>query len=194
MPNVLFGTRSHVPTEKRPNGVLVYMNTAAGNDALAWLDENGNSVTESQFAILKAAECTPDTEPLPRMDNHHALVEKGVDLIIQENRSVGGQLGRRSGARYRTYTRLQAYYEAQRGSLFEHPALDKVLADLYRYPLYQSATDILNRKLKNGVADRELAELCVALREDDRFCIIHEEKRQREPKVICSMGLVEGGS
>ena len=45
-------------SEGKPNGVLVYLRTAEGNDALAWVDKNGNSVTESQFAILKAAECS----------------------------------------------------------------------------------------------------------------------------------------
>ena len=46
--------------------MLVYVRTAEGNDALAWVDRDGQSVTESQFAILKAAECTPDTPALPR--------------------------------------------------------------------------------------------------------------------------------
>ena len=60
MSNVVYGTRQHTASEGKPNGVLVYMQTAQGNDALAWVDEQGNSVTESQFAILKAAECAPE--------------------------------------------------------------------------------------------------------------------------------------
>lgn len=46
--------------------VLLYVRTAEGTDALAWIDRNGRSVTESQLAILKVAECAPDTPALPR--------------------------------------------------------------------------------------------------------------------------------
>ena len=53
MPNVVYSTRPHKPTIDQPEGVLVYLRTAEGNDALAWIDEKGSSVTESQFTILK---------------------------------------------------------------------------------------------------------------------------------------------
>ncbi|MFH0340725.1 MAG: hypothetical protein ACHBNF_01070 [Chromatiales bacterium] len=29
----------------------------------------------------------------------------------------------------------------------------------------------------------------MALRDDDRLCIIHEEERPNEPRIICSLGL-----
>jgi SNF2 family DNA or RNA helicase len=38
MPAVVFATKSHEPKEKEPAGVLVYLKTADGNDALAWID------------------------------------------------------------------------------------------------------------------------------------------------------------
>ncbi|CAN5667000.1 hypothetical protein BH24DEI1_BH24DEI1_19770 [soil metagenome] len=50
----------------------------------------------------------------------------------------------------------------------------------------------MNRKLRSGANDRELAELVIALREDDRLCIVHEEDQAREPTIVCSMGLVGG--
>jgi hypothetical protein len=53
MPPVVFATRQHQPTESEPSGVLVYLRTAEGNDALAWMNGRGESVTESQLAILK---------------------------------------------------------------------------------------------------------------------------------------------
>jgi hypothetical protein len=31
----------------------------------------------------------------------------------------------------------------------------------------------------------------MALRDDDRLCIIHEEEQTQEPQIICSMGLAE---
>jgi superfamily II DNA/RNA helicase len=62
---------------RRPNGVLVYMRTAQGNDALAWIDEAGKPVTQSQLTILKAAACSAATEALPRTEHHHTLTSAG---------------------------------------------------------------------------------------------------------------------
>src|SRR4030043_2155424 len=111
------------------------MKTADGNDALAWIDKEGKSVTESQFTILKIAECTPSTLAVPRDEKHHQLVQKGVELIIEEEKSVGGQLGRPSGARFRTYERLKRYAEEIKGTLFESADLLKTIDEIYRYPL-----------------------------------------------------------
>jgi superfamily II DNA or RNA helicase len=193
LPAVVYSTRPHKPSDKAPEGVLVYIRTGEGNDALAWVDREGKAVTESQLAILKAAECSPNTPALTRLENHHDLVRKGVDLIVEEERSVGGQLGRPSGARFRTYERLKRYAETIKGTLFDSPEVRKAVEDIYRYPLRQMAIDMLNRQLKSGVADQQLAELVTALREDGRLCIIEEEEQVQEPKIICSMGLRSGG-
>ena len=132
---VVFSTRAHTPTDKAPDGVLVYMKTAEDNDALAWVDKDGNSVTESQLAILEAAACKPDTPALPRQEKHHELVRKGVELIIEEEKTVGGQLGRPSGARFRTYERLKRYADEIKGTLFDSQELHKAIDEIYRYPL-----------------------------------------------------------
>jgi SNF2 family DNA or RNA helicase len=173
-----------------PEGVLVYLRTAEGNDSLAWIDSQGNSVTESQYAILRAAECSADTPALPRQEKHHELVLKGVKQIVAEEKSVGGQLGRPSGARFRSYERLKRYTEEVKGTLFDTPALHKTIDEIYRYPLRQTSTDTLNRQLRSGISDQSLAELAMGLREDDRLCLIHEEEQNFEPRIICSMGLV----
>jgi hypothetical protein len=56
--------------------------------------------------------------------------------------------------------------------------------------LFQTATDILNRQLKSGITNEKLAELVTALRDEGRLCIVRDqEERDREPRVICSMGL-----
>ena len=194
MPDVVYGTKPHNAGPTQPGGVLVYMRTAEGNDALAWVDEHGESVTESQFAVLRAAACGPDTPALPRRDDHHELVAAGVKLMAEENRSVGGQLGRPSGARYKTYDRLKRFLEETKGSLYENefPELTGALEDIYKHPLYSSATDTLNRKFKAGIGDRELARLVTGLRNDDRLCIVHDENKPREPKIVCSLGLIAG--
>jgi superfamily II DNA or RNA helicase len=190
---MVYSTKAYQPKEGKPPGVLVYVRTAEGNDALAWVDNDGKSVTESQFEILRAAECQPETPALPRMDQHHLLVRKGVEKIVAEEKTVGGQLGRPSGARFRTYERLKRYAEMVKGTLFDTPQLNKAIEDIYRYPLRQSATDTLNRQLRSGISDDKLADLVMALRDDDRLCIIHEEDQTQEPQIICSLGLSESG-
>ena len=97
------------------------MRTVDGNDALAYVDREGRSITESQIEILSAAECRPDTPAQPHHESHHWLVAEGVKHIVREEKRVGGQLGRPSGARFRTYTRLKAYADGIKGQLFDVP-------------------------------------------------------------------------
>lgn len=189
MPNVVYSTRRHKPTADQPEGALVYLKTADGHDALAWIDKNGKSVTESQFTILRTAECAPDTPAVERHDGHHEMVAKGVKLIVETENSVGGQLGRASSARSRTYERLKAYAEDIKNTVFASPELNKAIEDIYKYPLLPSATDTLNRQLKTGVDDPALAELVIALRRDARLCRVADDEKSAEPQVICSLGL-----
>jgi hypothetical protein len=187
---VVLSARSYSPTENAPEGVLVYMKTPVDNDALVWVDKDGNSVTESQLAVLEAAACDPDTPALPHHERHHELVRKGVELIIQEEKSVGGQLGRPSGARFRTYERLKRYADEVKGTLFESHELLKAIDDIYRYPLRQAAVDALNRQLRSGISDQNLAQLVMALRDEGRLCVIEQEEQPQEPRIICSLGLI----
>ena len=191
MPNVVYSTRAHTPTQSSPEGVLLYMKTTEGNDSLAWVDRNGNSVTQSQIAVLRAAACEESTPAIPKDEQHHELVKKGAELIAQEEKNAGGQLGRPSGARFRTYERLKSYVQHMKGTLFVTEELLKAIDDIYRYPLRQSAIDSLNRQHRSGISDRSLAELVVALRTDDRLCIVNEEAEKREPQIICSLGLFQ---
>ncbi len=191
LPMVAYATKPHVPQDESPNGVLVYMKTPGGNDALAWMDTHGVSVTESQFTILRAAECKEATPAVPRQAGHHELVKNAVDLIVEEENTTGGQLGRPSGARFRTYERLKFYAEKIKGTLFESPALNRVIEDVYRYPLRQLAVDMLNRQLRAGINDEDLATLVISLKEDGRLCLIHEDDYAKEPRIICSLGLAQ---
>jgi superfamily II DNA or RNA helicase len=193
LPPVVYSTKAHKPAEKEPPGVLVYMKTPEGNDALAWMNDKGESVTESQYQILRMAECPPETRALTRQSNHHELVKKAVELIVTEEKTVGGQLGRPSGARFRTYERLKRYEGGVKGTLFESPELAKVIEEIYRYPLRQTATDTLNRQLRSGISDQDLAALVIALRQEERLCLIHEEEQAQEPRIICSLGLAKKG-
>ena len=190
MPPVVYSTRALMPKSTKPEGALVYMRTGEGNDALAWINSDGESVTESQFEVLRAAKCRPGADAIPRHENHHDLVSKGVELLIEEERQVGGQLGRPSGARFRTYERLKDYAREVEGTLFESRDLLRAINDIYRYPVRQATIDTLNRQLRSGISNMALAELVIALRDEDRLCIIHDDtEKAYEPKIICSMGL-----
>ena len=190
MPSVVYSSKAWEAQSDRPEGALVYMHTQQDYDALAWIDRAGKSVTESQFEILRAAECAPSTPALPRHENHHDLVRKSAEQIAREEKQVGGQLGRPSGARFRAYERLKNHAERIKNTLFDTVTLNRAIDDIYRYPLRQAAVDTLNRQLRSGISDEDLADLVVELREEDRLCIVHEEDKPQEPRIICSMGLV----
>ena len=127
LPNVVFSTKALSAVPPKPagaagpqpaSGVMVYVRTADGNDALAWVDEEGRTVTESQHEILRAAACEPDTPTLPRLSNHHPLVQKAVAGIQTEQITTGGQLGKPSSARRRVYERLKDYAAQVKDTLF----------------------------------------------------------------------------
>ncbi len=189
MPNVVYSSRSYSPTSVAPEGVLLYMKTTEGNDSLIWVDRQGNSVTQSQLAILKAAACEPHTKAIAKDKQHHELVKKGALLIAEDEKNGGGQLGRPSGARFRTYERLKRYAQQMQGTASEE--LLKAIEDIYRYPLRQSAVDNLNRQMRSEIDDQQLSDLVISLRANDRLCIVNEESQKQEPQIICSLGLFE---
>ena len=191
--NVSYSTRSHTPEITKPEGVLLYVRTAEGNDALAYVDRNGYSVTQSQLAILKLAACEPNTPAIPRDANHHELVRQAAIMLVKEEKSTGGQLGSVKGARYRTYERLKRYldHELERNPLLVPTDLDKAIDEIYRYPLRQSAINTLSSRFKDGIDDQQLADLVLALRTDHLLCIISEEEHEQEPQIICSMGIFQ---
>ncbi|WKZ44922.1 MAG: helicase-related protein [Anaerolineales bacterium] len=192
MSPVSYATKSHLVNAKEPQGAIVYLRTAEGNDALTWIDTNGNLVTDSQYAILKAAECAPNTPPRPRQENHHELVRIGVENVVKDEKSFGGNLGRPSGARSRTYVRLQNFIAKNQGTYWVTQDLIKAVDDIYKYPLRESAREALSRQLRAGIEDQQLAELVVSLRGEDRLSIIEQDEIEdtREPQIICSLGIV----
>lgn len=187
-----FETANHplLPEEAASGGSLVYVKSPEGNDALAWMGQGNESITESQFTILKAAECVPDTPALPRDTNHHVRVAAGVSLLAEREKRIGGGLGKPSGPRARTYERLKRYADFVNDSLFKDAELYRVLDEIYQRPLLESAADIIMRLLKSGIADTDLADTVKSLGEEGRLCVSEDEIEAREPKIICSLGLI----
>lgn len=192
LPSVVYATKPHEPSESRPDGVLVYARTSERTNALAWLNQKGEAISESQYAILKAAACDPDTPALPRQERHHELVRKAVELIANEEKQAGGQLGRPSGARFRVYERMKRFVDDVKVDqpLFPVKDLERAIGDIYGNPLRPLAVDILNRLLKAGITDEDLAHRVLELRAEGRLCILSgDEENQQETQIICSMGL-----
>ena len=190
MPNVVYATKQNSDV-KEHEGVVVYSRTADDNDVLVWVNKNGEIITQSQIAILKAVQCTKDTEPHQKISEHHKLVEKGLGFIKEIEFNTGGQLGKQSSVRYRIYHCLKRFYEDNKNTLFVTEATKRVIDDIYKYPLKETAKEIIGRQLKAGATDDQLANLAVSLREEDRLCIISDEDNaKREPQIICSMGLI----
>ena len=193
LPDVVFSTRAHQASMHAPEGVLLYMRTSDGNDALAWMNRNGESVTQSQLAILRAAACERTTPALPLPADQHDLVKSGVEHILsEETHGSSGQLGSPSGARLRTYERLKQFADQQQNMLFkyEHLAeLEQAIGTIYRYPLLETARDTLNRQIRSGISHLDLADLVVKLYQENLLCHIQEEDEPQEPRIICSLGL-----
>lgn len=171
-------------------GALVYVKSPEGNDHLAWVGANGKVVTESQFAVLRAAECAPGTPPLPRLENHHDLVANGLHLATAQDKAVGGGLGRPSSPRRRTYERLKFYADEQAKTLFKDDELERAINDIHQRPLLETSSDLLNRLMRSGVNEEELAGAVKSLREEGRLTYAEDDATLREPRVVCSMGLI----
>jgi hypothetical protein len=196
LPDVVFATKMHAPDPERPDftppGVLTYIRTAQDHDAMLWIDERKQAVSESPVRVLRAAACSADTPALPRRKDHHELVSAATRIVQEEHRSTqAGQLGNRRGARYRTYERLQDYLRRREGDLFLTDQVRVAVQAIYDHPLTTEAVDKLNRQLRTDISDDDLAQLVTTLHRDDRLVVsgIHDTE-MKQLRILCSVGLV----
>ena len=127
---------------------------------------------------------------MPRLENHHELVADGLQLAVSQDKAVGGGLGRPSSPRRRAYERLKPYATEQMKTLFRDEELERALDDMYQRPLLETAADLLNRLMRSGVNEEELAGAVKSLREEGRLTYAEDDASLREPRVVCSMGLI----
>ena len=189
LPNVIYSTKENFEAPEK-EGVIVYLRTAEDNDALAWVNNRGEIITQSQYTILKAARCNAETPPLQKIENHHEIVTQGIGYLCEDEKNTGSSLGKKSGVKYRVYMRLDRFCKEFENTLFVNEQLKKSIDEILNFKLKEFARETLGRQLKAGIADDQLAALVVSLREEDKLCIINEDEQpDREPQIICSLGL-----
>ncbi len=190
LPNVVYSAK-HV--ENSPGGVIVYARTPLHNDILLWLDEHGDIISQSQFAILNAAACSFNTPAQTAHAQHHALVEQGVAYIREADPKIGGQLGGKNSPRYQLYERLKHYCERNINTVFDNPELKKAVDEIFHSPLHEQAREVVSRQLKLKVNDVDLAQLALSLREQGKLTrAIKQQDNNQDMQLICSLGMVKG--
>ena len=189
LPNSVFSSRMHAPSGDRPDGALIFVRASDDSDRFAYVNADGDVVSESQLEILAAAECKPETAAMPHPDYYHNLVAGSVKRLVKAEKKIGGQLGRPSSAKFKTYTRLKDYVQNSSKSL-DMDRLSQALDEIFKHPLLQSAIDQLNLQLRSGADDAALAKIVVKMSDEDKLCNKTDSAESKEPKIICSMGLV----
>lgn len=189
--DVIYSTK---PTDDAlQEGVITYAKTHDDYDVLTWLDKNGNVISQSQKRILNAMACNAETNSLPPYDNHLDLVGQAVEAIRNESTvSIGGILGNRFSTRYRISHLLEVYYQNPPTLFFSQEKKDLLklaIDDIYNYPLLESAKFTLGRMLRTSTSD-DIVDCVLEMRKNFSLCRIDEDKsKQKEPSIICSMGL-----
>jgi superfamily II DNA or RNA helicase len=191
LPPMVNATRAHDPTDNSPAGILAYLRTAEGNDALVRINTQGEVVSQSLAGILDLAACSPETPPQERDAHHHDWVQKAVEAALTDENLTGGALGPPRSIRRRVYERMKAYFDRSRGTLFATEALERAISAIYAHQLTPRARETLGRQLRLGVSDETLADIVTALYEDQRLVFVEEAQEVSEPEIVCSIGLKE---
>ena len=164
---------------------------------LAWVGRDGQLISQAPGQILRAARCNALTPGLPRAPNHHQLVAAALALAETALSPLGGQLGPKSGARYRLYHALNRHHEATKNlPLFSAnaPVLLRAIQEVHDAPLRPAARDQFNRLLKANAPDEQLADYALELyglgqlgnRPDADGAAAADDA---EPQILCSLGL-----
>ena len=89
---------------------------------------------------------------------------------------------------------MERYYEKPVDLFFSDENKEELkyaINDIYNYPLQETAKFNLGRMMRqNNVSNDDLVEYVLDMRKNSQLCIIDEDTNSnKEPKIICSMGL-----
>ena len=188
--NIIYSTKQAANAVE--DGVITYAKTHNDYDVLTWYNSKGEIISQSQKKILQALACTAKEPAQPTLDNHFDLVKKAVDNMKQETTNVSGILGNRFSTRYRIIDLLQHYYEQPPTIFFDgekKQLLKLAIDDVYNYQLLEGTKFILGRMLRTSTND-DIVESVLEMHKNGTLCRIDEDKnKQKDPTIICSMGL-----
>ena len=170
---VVYSTRAHVPGGIDPNGVLVYIDRRRAT--MPGLGRQAGRASPNPARHPRAAECSPE----PGLASPRQTITSS---------SVGGRADRRRrrrpsaassaalGARFRDLRALKRYAELRQGHAVRVPAA----AQGHRRDLPVSRCAHGHRHAEpsdsgSGIRDQELADLVIALRDEDRLCVIQDD-------------------
>jgi hypothetical protein len=187
LPDVTYSTT--VPAEGGKGGVVVYTLSAFGVDRIGFSPLEGKPTRLSPYEALQLTACEPDTPPLPRLDDHHELVQTALDgPLTAEDHNPEGML---SGVRKRVYERVRNFVTDTKGQLFSLDSeVDEAVDALYRSPLTEQAKQALSRALRSRQSE-DLAALVVQLHAEGRLSI-DTSAEPDDIHIVCSMGFKSG--
>ena len=119
-------------------------------------------------------------------------MKKAVEGTQTENTSVSGILGNRFSTRYRIIALLEHYYEKPPTLFFseeQRQLLKLAIDDIYNYQFVESTKVILGRMLRVNTND-DIVETVLEMHKNGTLCRIDKDRdTDKEPTIICSMGL-----
>ena len=190
--NIIYSTKK--TDSAIEDGVITYAKTHSDYDVLTWYNSKGEMVSQSQKKILQAMACAANEPSLPTLDNHFDLVKKAVEGMKQETTHVSGILGNRFSTRYRIIDLLEHYYQQPPTLFFDadkKQQLKYAIDDIYNFQLLEGTKFILGRMLRTSTND-DIVESILEMHKNGTLCRIDEEhNKQKDPTIICSMGLKE---
>ena len=188
--NIIYSTKAATSAEE--DGVITYAKTHNDYDVLTWYNSKGEIISQSQKKILQAMACSADEPALPALDNHFDLVKKAVDGMKSETTNVSGILGNRFSTRYRVIDLLEHYYQQPPTLFFDadkKQLLKMAIDDVYNFQLLEGTKFILGRMLRTSTND-DIVESILEMHKNGTLCRIDEDhNKQKDPTIICSMGL-----
>lgn len=189
LPQFARSTRPKIDSDL--SGVVALIHTSQDNMILVKNDPHGIIQSTSQLNLFRSLQCYADTYCAEELPNHLELAHQAATHIHQLQITLsGGQLGTKTGTRYKTYQKLKAYIESVAGTLFESQTLKNILEDLYNHPLSAEAKRNLSTQLKIHTSDERFCETLMMLHDLDRLVIRQNSEIQvASSTILCSMGI-----
>ena len=188
--NIIYSTKK--AANGIEDGVITYAKTHNDYDVLSWYNSKGEIISQSQKKILQAMACSANEKTQSPLDNHFDLVKKAVDNIKSETTNVSGILGNRFSTRYRIIDLLEHYYQQPPTLFFDadkKELLKYAIDDIYNFQLLEGTKFILGRMLRTNNND-DIVESVLEMHKNGTLCRIDEDRnKQKDPSIICSMGL-----